>query len=91
MFINLQWLFQILKHKISLLEASNAELHRELQERKVTFEHLTQRALDAQVLFKILFSCYIRYHDFLIIFPTLVKIQLYDLTYIKHFRLKKTS
>nr|POE49803.1 kinesin-like protein kin-4c [Quercus suber] len=40
---------QILKHKISLLEASNAELHRELQERKVTFEHLTQRALDAQV------------------------------------------
>lgn len=40
---------QILKHKISLLEASNAELQRELQERKVTSDHLTQRALDAQV------------------------------------------
>uniref|UniRef100_A0A2N9J4E5 Uncharacterized protein n=1 Tax=Fagus sylvatica TaxID=28930 RepID=A0A2N9J4E5_FAGSY len=40
---------QILKHKKSLLEASNAELQWELQERKVTSEHLTQRALDAQV------------------------------------------
>ncbi|XP_041019606.1 kinesin-like protein KIN-4C isoform X1 [Juglans microcarpa x Juglans regia] len=40
---------QILKHKISLLEASNAELQRELQARRVTCEHLTQRALDAQV------------------------------------------
>uniref|UniRef100_A0A2N9I4F4 Uncharacterized protein n=1 Tax=Fagus sylvatica TaxID=28930 RepID=A0A2N9I4F4_FAGSY len=48
MFINC-WLFQILKHKKSLLEASNAELQWELQERKVTSEHLTQRALDAQV------------------------------------------
>lgn len=40
---------QILKYKISLLEASNAELQRELQDRRVTCEHLTQRALDAQV------------------------------------------
>ena len=40
---------QILKHKISILEASNAELQRELQERRVTCESLTQRACDAQV------------------------------------------
>ncbi|KAL5777374.1 hypothetical protein ACOSP7_010300 [Xanthoceras sorbifolium] len=40
---------QILKQKVSLLEASNAELQRELQERRVTCEHLTQRALEAQV------------------------------------------
>lgn len=40
---------QILKHKISLLEESNAELQRELQERRITCDHLTQRALDAQV------------------------------------------
>ncbi|KAA8538181.1 hypothetical protein F0562_027789 [Nyssa sinensis] len=40
---------QILKHKISLLEASNAELQRELQERRISCEHLTQRAIDAQV------------------------------------------
>ncbi|XP_044510244.1 kinesin-like protein KIN-4C [Mangifera indica] len=40
---------QILKHKVSLLEASNSELQRELQERRVTCEHLTQCALDAQV------------------------------------------
>uniref|UniRef100_A0A5B7AUA4 Kinesin motor domain-containing protein n=1 Tax=Davidia involucrata TaxID=16924 RepID=A0A5B7AUA4_DAVIN len=40
---------QILKHKISLLEASNADLQRELQERRITCEHLTQHAVDAQV------------------------------------------
>ncbi|KAJ8440068.1 hypothetical protein Cgig2_025267 [Carnegiea gigantea] len=40
---------QILKHKISLLEASNAELQRELQERCISCEHLSQRALEAQV------------------------------------------
>ncbi|KAA8528360.1 hypothetical protein F0562_035715 [Nyssa sinensis] len=40
---------QILKHKISLLEASNADLQQELQERRITCEHLTQRAIDAQV------------------------------------------
>ncbi|XP_022941355.1 kinesin-like protein KIN-4C isoform X1 [Cucurbita moschata] len=40
---------QILKHKISLLEASNGELLRELQERRVTCDHLSQRAIDAQV------------------------------------------
>ncbi|KAL2317622.1 hypothetical protein Fmac_031498 [Flemingia macrophylla] len=40
---------QILKHKISLLEASNAELQQELQERRVTCESLSQRACDAQV------------------------------------------
>ncbi|KAF5739785.1 chromosome-associated kinesin KIF4 isoform X3 [Tripterygium wilfordii] len=40
---------QILKHKICLLEASSAELQRELQERRVTCEILTQRAIDSQV------------------------------------------
>ncbi|KAH9690363.1 kinesin-like protein KIN-4C [Citrus sinensis] len=40
---------QILKHKVTLLEASNQELQRELQERRLTCQHLTQRALDAQV------------------------------------------
>ncbi|XP_027368410.1 kinesin-like protein KIN-4C [Abrus precatorius] len=40
---------QILKHKITLLEASNAELQRELKERRVTCESLAQRACDAQV------------------------------------------
>ncbi|XVE95183.1 hypothetical protein REPUB_Repub02eG0074500 [Reevesia pubescens] len=40
---------QILKHKVSLLEASNAELQRELRERRLTSEQLAQRALDAQV------------------------------------------
>ncbi|KAL1170737.1 hypothetical protein V6Z11_A05G233300 [Gossypium hirsutum] len=40
---------QILKHKVSLLEASNSELQRELQERMLTSEQLAQRALDAQV------------------------------------------
>ncbi|XP_038896818.1 kinesin-like protein KIN-4C [Benincasa hispida] len=40
---------QILKHKISLLEASNGELLRELQERRVTCDHLSQCAIDAQV------------------------------------------
>ncbi|KAG4140653.1 hypothetical protein ERO13_D06G031600v2 [Gossypium hirsutum] len=40
---------QILKHKVSLLEASNGELRQELQERRLTNEQLAQRALDAQV------------------------------------------
>nr|KJB64148.1 hypothetical protein B456_010G034800 [Gossypium raimondii] len=40
---------QILKHKVSLLEASNGELRQELQERRLTSEQLAQRALDAQV------------------------------------------
>ncbi|RHN70194.1 putative plus-end-directed kinesin ATPase [Medicago truncatula] len=40
---------QILKHKISLLEASNAELKQELKRQQVTSESLVQRALDAQV------------------------------------------
>ncbi|PRQ21211.1 putative plus-end-directed kinesin ATPase [Rosa chinensis] len=40
---------QILKHKVSLLEASNMELRQELQGRRITCEHLTQRALEAQV------------------------------------------
>ncbi|KAK6940261.1 Kinesin motor domain [Dillenia turbinata] len=40
---------QILKHKIALLEASNAELQRELHERRINCEHLVQRAVDAQV------------------------------------------
>ncbi|KAJ4962241.1 hypothetical protein NE237_022180 [Protea cynaroides] len=40
---------QILRQKISLLEASNAELQRGLQERQVTCDHLAKRAIDAQV------------------------------------------
>ncbi|CAL9095684.1 unnamed protein product [Musa textilis] len=40
---------QLLQHKISLLEASNAELRQELKERQVTCELLKQSALDAQV------------------------------------------
>ncbi|KAL8145413.1 kinesin-like protein KIN-4C isoform X2 [Apium graveolens] len=40
---------QMLKHKISLLEASNGELQRELQERRMSCEHLAKRAIDAQV------------------------------------------
>ncbi|KAL1821827.1 hypothetical protein ACET3Z_016696 [Daucus carota] len=40
---------QNLKHKISLLEASNAELQRELQECRINSKHLSQRAIDAQV------------------------------------------
>jgi len=43
--------FQILKQKISLLEASNAELQRELKERRISCEHFSQRALEAQVCF----------------------------------------
>lgn len=45
---------QILKHKVSLLEASNAELQRELQERRDTCESLKQRACDVQVFISIL-------------------------------------
>ncbi|KAK7410465.1 hypothetical protein VNO78_01265 [Psophocarpus tetragonolobus] len=40
---------RILKHKISLLEASNTELQHELKRRQITSESLAQRALDAQV------------------------------------------
>ncbi|XP_058747789.1 kinesin-like protein KIN-4C isoform X2 [Vicia villosa] len=40
---------QILKHKVSLLEASNAELQRELHARGQICESLKQRACDAQV------------------------------------------
>ncbi|KAK4359144.1 hypothetical protein RND71_021373 [Anisodus tanguticus] len=40
---------QILKSKISLLEASNAELQKEVKERRISCEQLTQRAIDAQV------------------------------------------
>ncbi|CAN8264877.1 unnamed protein product [Cochlearia groenlandica] len=40
---------QILKHKVSLLEASNRELQNELQERRVACEHFSKRAYDAQV------------------------------------------
>ncbi|PHU20482.1 Kinesin-like protein FRA1 [Capsicum chinense] len=40
---------QILKSKISLLEASNAELQREVKERQIHCEQLTQSAIDAQV------------------------------------------
>ncbi|KAL8141225.1 hypothetical protein V2J09_007246, partial [Rumex salicifolius] len=40
---------QILKHKVSLLEARNTELSKELQERRVTCDHFSQRAIEAQV------------------------------------------
>ncbi|KAL3634051.1 hypothetical protein CASFOL_021105 [Castilleja foliolosa] len=40
---------KILKHKISLLEASKRELQEALQECRISYEHLTQRAIDAQV------------------------------------------
>ncbi|XP_050213415.1 kinesin-like protein KIN-4C [Mercurialis annua] len=40
---------QILKQKVSLLEESNAELQRVLQERRITCEHLSQSAVNAQV------------------------------------------
>ncbi|KAG5612774.1 hypothetical protein H5410_024055 [Solanum commersonii] len=40
---------QILKSKISLLEASNAELQKEVKERRIRCEQLTQSAIDAQV------------------------------------------
>ncbi|XP_042407654.1 kinesin-like protein KIN-4C isoform X1 [Zingiber officinale] len=40
---------QILRHKISLLEASNGELRQELKDQKITCDHLKQWALDAQV------------------------------------------
>ena len=39
----------ILKQKISLLEASNAELQRQLQECRISSKHLWQRAIDDQV------------------------------------------
>ncbi|EYU36459.1 hypothetical protein MIMGU_mgv1a000376mg [Erythranthe guttata] len=40
---------KILKHKISLLEASKMELQEALQECRMSYDHLTQRAIDAQV------------------------------------------
>ncbi|KAE9609086.1 hypothetical protein Lal_00020245 [Lupinus albus] len=40
---------QIFKQKISLLEASNAELQHEVKRHRVTCESLTKRAFDAQV------------------------------------------
>lgn len=40
---------QILKHKISLLEQSKVELQEELLECRTGYEHLTQRAIEAQV------------------------------------------
>ncbi|KAK4434246.1 Kinesin-like protein KIN-4C [Sesamum alatum] len=40
---------KILKHKISLLEASKMELQEALQECRISYQHLTQRAIDAQV------------------------------------------
>lgn len=40
---------QILKSKISLLEASNAELQKEVKEHGIRCEQLTQSAIDAQV------------------------------------------
>lgn len=39
---------QILRQKISLLEASNAELQKALKEHQITCDHLAQNAVDAQ-------------------------------------------
>lgn len=39
---------QLLKQKIALLETSNADLQKQLQEHQVNFEHLTKQATDAQ-------------------------------------------
>ncbi|KAL4566073.1 hypothetical protein LXL04_030183 [Taraxacum kok-saghyz] len=39
---------QLLKQKISLLESSNADLQKQLQENQVNVEHLTKKATDAQ-------------------------------------------
>ncbi|RWW68236.1 hypothetical protein BHE74_00024256 [Ensete ventricosum] len=50
---NIQNKAMLLQHKISLLEASNAELRQELKERQVTCELLKQSALDAQLTLKI--------------------------------------
>lgn len=44
-------LMQILKHKISVLEASNLELRCELQQTKSACEHFAQAAIDSQVFF----------------------------------------
>lgn len=46
---------QILKNKISLLEASNAELQKEVKERQIRCEQLTQSAIDAQVCLLVIF------------------------------------
>ncbi|KAJ6808003.1 kinesin-like protein KIN-4C [Iris pallida] len=40
---------QVLRHRISLLEAKNMDLHQELKERQIACDHLAQRALDCQV------------------------------------------
>lgn len=54
---------QILKHKISLLEASKMELQTELQECRIGYEHLSQRAIDAQVGFLLMSeSSYFKKH-----------------------------
>lgn len=39
----------MLKHKISLLEASNAVLQKELQSQRINCDNLAQRAQEAQV------------------------------------------
>lgn len=54
---------QILKHKVSLLEASNAQLQHELHARGQICESLKERACDAQVLsqslvFSVLVKCW---------------------------------
>lgn len=48
---NIICFLQILRHKVSELEASNAELHQELHKCQTTCDHLAQRAIDAQVIY----------------------------------------
>lgn len=52
---------QILKQKIALLETSNADLQKQLQEHQVNFEHLTKQAVDAQVSCTMSFSLQLLY------------------------------
>jgi len=59
---------QILKHKVSLLEASNAQLQHELQARGQICESLKERACDAQVfsqslVFSVLVKCWESYKN----------------------------
>ncbi|PPE02433.1 hypothetical protein GOBAR_DD00522 [Gossypium barbadense] len=59
--VGMRAILKILKHKVSLLEASHGELRQELQECRLTSEQLARRALDAHVFFPLLFSSLVEY------------------------------
>lgn len=46
---NMSLVCQILKQKIALLERSNTDLQKQLQEHQANVEYLTKQATDAQV------------------------------------------